>query len=63
MEPNKRSEKFPRYRLDELQTHAMELFSVKPEIVYGALFETANELQGVEEARQKIQQFLKAKVN
>lgn len=42
--------------------HAEALFAVKAEVLYGALYEAAQETFSIEEAKERINQFMKAKV-
>jgi len=51
-----------KYTLNELLQHADELFGVKAEVLYGVFYDDSEKLFSVEEATQKIQQFMKAKV-
>ncbi|GAB6988038.1 hypothetical protein [Paenibacillus pini] len=53
----------PRYELTELKAHAQELFEVKEEVLAGAFYGEAEERFTVSEARSKIEQFMKAKVD
>ncbi|MEC0369426.1 hypothetical protein [Paenibacillus chibensis] len=53
----------PRYALAELKGHAQELFGVKAEVMAGAFFQAEDERFSVTEARAKIEQFMKAKVD
>ncbi|GIO95045.1 hypothetical protein MKY48_28225 [Paenibacillus sp. FSL W8-0187] len=57
-----RSINAPRYALDELETHAKELFEVRAEVLAGAMYGTDGELFTVTEVKERIQQFMKAKV-
>lgn len=57
-----RSISAPRYGLDELVTHAKELFEVRAEVLSGAMYEADGELFTVTEVKERIQQFMKAKV-
>lgn len=52
----------PRYDLAELQTHAKELFGVRAEVLAGAMYGVAGAQFTVDEVKQKIDQFMKAKV-
>lgn len=52
----------PQYPLNELLQHADELFGVKAEVLHGVFYDNSDKLFSVEEATQKIQQFMKAKV-
>ncbi|UNK17663.1 hypothetical protein MNQ98_24915 [Paenibacillus sp. N3/727] len=52
----------PRYELAELAAHAKELFEVRAEVLVGAMYGAAEELFTVAEVKQKIEQFMKAKV-
>ncbi|MED5020197.1 hypothetical protein P9847_23290 [Paenibacillus chibensis] len=52
----------PRYVLAELKEHAQELFGVKAEVMTGAFYQAEEERLSVTEARTKIEQFMKAKV-
>ena len=52
----------PQYPLNELLQHADELFGVKVEVLHGVFYDNSDKLFSVEEATQKIQQFMKAKV-
>jgi hypothetical protein len=59
----KKTAQTPRYDRAELLENAESLFSVKPEVLAGALHgEEQNELT-VDEVRRRIHQFLKRKVN
>ncbi|WP_247901210.1 hypothetical protein [Paenibacillus pabuli] len=50
------------YTRAELMNHAEALFAVKAEVLYGALYEAAQETFSIEEAKERINQFMKAKV-
>lgn len=50
------------YTTQELMAHADELFGVREEVVHGALCRESAERFTVEQAAQKIKQFMKAKV-
>ncbi|WP_256863630.1 hypothetical protein [Paenibacillus sp. RU5A] len=52
----------PQYTRAELMHHAEALFAVKAEVLYGALYEAAQETFSIEEAKERINQFMKAKV-
>lgn len=52
----------PRYTRAELMNHAEALFAVKAEVLHGALYEAAQETFSIEEAKERINQFMKAKV-
>ncbi|PWW45177.1 MULTISPECIES: hypothetical protein [Paenibacillus] len=52
----------PQYTRAELMNHAEALFAVKAEVLYGALYEAAQETFSIEEAKERINQFMKAKV-
>ncbi|SHN74677.1 hypothetical protein SAMN04487896_3522 [Paenibacillus sp. ov031] len=52
----------PQYTRGELMNHAEALFAVKAEVLYGALYEAAQETFSIEEAKERINQFMKAKV-
>ncbi|WP_106766831.1 hypothetical protein [Paenibacillus faecalis] len=52
----------PRYALSELTAHAKELFDVPAEVLAGAMYRTDGERFTVAEVKQKIEQFMKAKV-
>ncbi|PIH59525.1 hypothetical protein [Paenibacillus sp. LK1] len=52
----------PQYTQAELMNHAEALFAVKAEVLYGALYEAAQETFSIEEAKERINQFMKAKV-
>ncbi|MDQ1232953.1 hypothetical protein QE450_000451 [Paenibacillus sp. SORGH_AS306] len=52
----------PQYTLTELLQHADELFGVKAEVLHGVFYDDSEKLFSVEEATQKIQQFMKEKV-
>ncbi|KOR82541.1 hypothetical protein [Paenibacillus solani] len=52
----------PRYPLTELKTHAEELFEVRAEVLAGAMYGADAELFTVTEVKERIQQFMKAKV-
>lgn len=47
---------------DELMSHAEDLFGVRKEVVHAALCGESEERFTVEQAMQKIKQFMKAKV-
>ncbi|MBT2761807.1 hypothetical protein [Paenibacillus sp. ISL-20] len=57
-----RSFSAPRYTLNELEAHAKELFEVRAEVLAGAMYGTDGELFTVTEVKERIQQFMKAKV-
>lgn len=59
-EPSKN--KAPRYALTELEAHAEELFEVRAEVLAGAMYGADAELFTVSEVKERIQQFMKAKV-
>lgn len=50
------------YTTGELTAHANELFGVREEVLHGALSRDSAERFTVEQAAQKIKQFMKAKV-
>lgn len=50
------------YTAEELMQHAEDRFGVRKEVVYGALCGESAERFTVEQAVQKIKQFMKAKV-
>ncbi|WP_236703622.1 hypothetical protein [Paenibacillus xylanivorans] len=52
----------PQYTRAELMNHAEALFAVQAEVLYGALYEAAQETFSIEEAQERINQFMKAKV-
>ncbi|ANA79328.1 hypothetical protein PVOR_29174 [Paenibacillus vortex V453] len=52
----------PRYALAELKAHAKELFEVRTEVLAGAMYGIDGALFTVAEVKEKIQQFMKAKV-
>lgn len=52
----------PRYALAELEAHAKELFEVRAEVLAGAMYGADGDLFTVAEVKQKIEQFMKAKV-
>ncbi|SDL23624.1 hypothetical protein SAMN05428961_104360 [Paenibacillus sp. OK060] len=52
----------PQYTRAELMNHAEALFAVKAEVLYGALYEVAQETFSIAEAKEHINQFMKAKV-
>ncbi|MDN8590339.1 hypothetical protein Q0V21_16315 [Paenibacillus sp. 11B] len=52
----------PQYTRAELMNHAEALFAIKAEVLYGALYEAAQETFSIEEAQERINQFMKAKV-
>ncbi|WP_256984863.1 hypothetical protein [Paenibacillus taichungensis] len=52
----------PQYTRAELMNHAEALFAIKAEVLYGALYEAAQETFSIEEAKEHINQFMKAKV-
>ncbi|MFB8372536.1 hypothetical protein [Paenibacillus taichungensis] len=52
----------PQYSRAELMNHAEALFAVKAEVLYGALYEAAQGTFSIEEAKERINQFMKAKV-
>lgn len=60
-EANRGSE--PRYTLAELTAHAKERFSVRPEVIAGAMYGAAGELFTVAEVQEQIKHFMKAKVD
>ncbi|WP_136603663.1 hypothetical protein [Paenibacillus dokdonensis] len=53
----------PRYKLTELIAHSKDLFDVKPEVMAGAFYDSEGELFTVSETKEKIEQFMKAKVD
>jgi len=59
-EPSKNN--VPRYALTELEAHAKELFEVRAEVLAGAMYGADAELFTVTEVKERIQQFMKAKV-
>lgn len=52
----------PQYSRAELMNHSEALFAIKAEVLYGALYEAAQETFSIEEAQERINQFMKAKV-
>lgn len=52
----------PRYALAELEAHAHELFQVRAEVLAGAMYGADGEQFTVTEVKERIQQFMKAKV-
>lgn len=58
----KNKQAVPQYSRAELMNHAEALFAVKAEVLYGALYEAAQETFSIEEAKERINQFMKAKV-
>ncbi|MDK8191528.1 hypothetical protein QP794_15685 [Paenibacillus sp. UMB7766-LJ446] len=52
----------PQYSRAELMNHAEALFAIKAEVLYGALYEAAQETFSIEEAQERINQFMKVKV-
>ncbi|MEJ8306584.1 hypothetical protein [Saccharibacillus sacchari] len=50
------------YTADELMPHAEDLFGVRKEVVHAALCGESEKRFTVEQVRQKIKQFMKAKV-
>lgn len=52
----------PRYALAELEAHAHELFQVWAEVLTGAMYGADGEQFTVTEVKERIQQFMKAKV-
>jgi hypothetical protein len=52
----------PQYSRAELMNHAEALFAIKAEVLYGALYEAAQETFSIKEAQERINQFMKAKV-
>jgi hypothetical protein len=52
-----------RYSREELLANAEALFSVKPEVLSGALHDEVRNEWTIHEARKRIDQFLKRKVN
>ncbi|MEC0123691.1 hypothetical protein [Paenibacillus pabuli] len=58
----KNTQAAPQYTRAELINHAEALFAVKAEVLYGALYEAAQETFSIEEAQVRINQFMKAKV-
>lgn len=57
-----REDSAPRYTLDELKEKAEQLFSVKEEVLAGAFYGSGQTVCSVEEAKAKINEFMKAKV-
>jgi len=53
----------PRYKLTELMAHSKDLFDVKQEVMAGAFYGAEGEQFTVTETREKIEQFMKAKVD
>ncbi|MCI1776790.1 MAG: hypothetical protein LKI04_22525 [Paenibacillus lautus] len=53
----------PRYALAELEAHAHELFQVGAEVLAGAMYGADGEQFTVTEVKERIQQFMKAKVD
>ncbi|WP_422658207.1 hypothetical protein ACK8P5_21115 [Paenibacillus sp. EC2-1] len=53
----------PRYDLSELQVHAKELFGVRAEVLVGAMYGVAGAQFTVSEVKQRVEQFMKAKVD
>ncbi|GIP29657.1 hypothetical protein J23TS9_47870 [Paenibacillus sp. J23TS9] len=53
----------PRYKLTELIAHCKDLFDVKQEVMAGAFYGTEGEQFTVSETKEKIEQFMKAKVD
>jgi len=52
----------PQYTRAELMNHAEALFAVKAEVLYGALYEAAQQTFSIEETQARLNQFMKAKV-
>ncbi|WP_145040699.1 hypothetical protein [Paenibacillus sp. Y412MC10] len=52
----------PRYVLAELEAHAHELFQVRAEVLAGAMYGADGEQFTVTEVKERILQFMKAKV-
>lgn len=59
----KNAQAAPKYTRAELMNHAEALFAVKAEVLHGALFEAAQQTFSIQEVRESINQFMKAKVN
>ncbi len=53
----------PRYPVAELSAHAEALFSVRPEVLAGALHGVKDNELSVDEAKRFVKQFLEKKVN
>ncbi|MWV44589.1 hypothetical protein GRF59_13220 [Paenibacillus sp. HJL G12] len=53
----------PRYTLAELMTRAKDLFDVKQEVMAGAFYGLEDKQFTVSETKEKIEQFMKAKVD
>lgn len=53
----------PRYPIAELSAHAEALFSVRPEVLTGALHEVEAKELSVAETKRLVKQFLEKKVN
>ena len=51
-----------RYALAELEAHAHDLFQVRAEVLAGAMYGADGEQFTVTEVKERIQQFMKAKV-
>lgn len=60
--PNEVEPIIPRYPIKELSAHAEALFSVRPEVLAGALHGIRSELT-IDEVQRAIDQFLRRKVN
>ena len=58
----KKAVQTPRYSREELLANAEALFSVKPEVLAGALHGNERKELTIEEAKQLVDQFLKRKV-
>lgn len=52
----------PRYALAELEAHAKQLFEIRAEVLAGAMYGADGALFTVTEVKERIQQFMKAKV-
>ncbi|MGG3839651.1 hypothetical protein ABEV00_21850 [Paenibacillus thiaminolyticus] len=52
----------PRYPIEELSVNAEALFSVRPEVLAGALYGNGQRELTIDEAKKAIDQFLKRKV-
>ncbi|GIO32016.1 MULTISPECIES: hypothetical protein [Paenibacillus] len=53
----------PRYKVSELAARAEDLFDVKEEVMAGAFYGEKDKTFTVAEAKAKIEQFMKAKVD
>lgn len=53
----------PRYSRDELLANSEAIFSVKPEVFAGALHGDHQSEMTIQEAKKRIDQYLKRKVN